>query len=304
MWEASKVFLTLIKYQIMNRINVVASWNLYIPSYLQLKVYASTQQSRSSWSGADLQYKGYSCGSTHDRSLGSALISISVLTVVLTTIVLLRAAPKLYQEVASNVERGNQWYSFFWAVSFMASLCNFYSLYEVLGAFITILSLDEDVFMSEPRIHIIKMVMMCLLIFLDILVAYRIPKSVKFPIPIIAHCYICYCWFCSEQSRSIWIQTLALSSLLFFVQYVALSASPTIMWASIFPIQTLAAVAFLAAAVFCVTVLIAVLIRNIGQITWRGSCRGTFRDSWSTMQPLLILIVTLLLAIVNLTFYI
>ena len=171
--------------------------------YLQLKVYTSTQRSRSSWSGADLQYKGYSCGSTHDMSLGSALISISVLAVALTTIALIRAARKLYQKVASNVERGNQWYSFFWAASFMGSLCNFYSVYEVLGAFITILSLDQDVFMSEPLIHIIKMVMVCLLILLDILVAYCIPKSVKFPIPIIAHCYICCCWCCSEQSRSI-----------------------------------------------------------------------------------------------------
>ena len=53
-----------------------------------------------------------------------------MLAVVLTTIVLIRAAPKLYQKVALNVKRGNQWYSFFWAASFMASLCNF-ALLEV-----------------------------------------------------------------------------------------------------------------------------------------------------------------------------
>ena len=52
------------------------------------------------------------------------LIIIVVLTVALTTIVLTMTAPKLYQKLTSNVEKGNnQWYSFFWAASFMASLC-------------------------------------------------------------------------------------------------------------------------------------------------------------------------------------
>ena len=68
---------------------------------MQLKVYVSTQWSRSSWTAADLQYKGYSnnCGS--DWTLIQSLITISVLTVALTTIVLIRAAPKLYQKVRS-----------------------------------------------------------------------------------------------------------------------------------------------------------------------------------------------------------
>ena len=68
---------------------------------MQLEVYVSTQWSRSSWTAADLQYKGYSnnCGS--DWTLVEFLITISVLTAALTTIVLIRAAPKLYQKVRS-----------------------------------------------------------------------------------------------------------------------------------------------------------------------------------------------------------
>ena len=110
------------------------------------------------------------------------------------------------------------------------------------------------------------------------------------------HCCCC----CSKLLRSKWIQSLALSSLLLFTQLVALSALPTILWAFVFPIQTLAAVTFLAAAIFCLTALIALLIRNIGQITCSRKCR----DNWSTLQPLLILMVILFLAIMILTFII
>ena len=98
--------------------------------YLQLKVYASTQQSRSSWTAADLQYEGYSCGPTHDMRLAHELDSITVLIVALTTLVLIKATPKLYWKV---IERGNQWYLFFWAASFIASLCNFLSVYIAVG---------------------------------------------------------------------------------------------------------------------------------------------------------------------------
>ena len=52
------------------------------------------------------------------------LVSIVVLTVVLTTIALTRMAPKLYQTVTLHVIRGNQWYSFLWAATFVASVCN------------------------------------------------------------------------------------------------------------------------------------------------------------------------------------
>ena len=207
------------------------------------------------------------------------------LIVVLTALVLIKVAPKLYQKV---VERGDQWYSFFWAASFIASLCNFLSVYIAVVQIIVTRGDETNI------IYIIKMVTVWLLILLDILIAIY---SAEFPIPSIAYCCTCCCCCCccSKPFRSKWIQSLALTNLLLFTQLVALSALPTILWAFVFPIQTLAAVTFLAAAIFCLTALIAVLIRNI-------TCSRKCRDNWSTLQPLLILMMILFPAIVILTF--
>ena len=223
-------------------------------------------------------------------------VSITVMVVVLTTLALIKVAPKLYQKV---IERTNQWYSFFWAASFMVSLCNFFSVYGLVG-FGIMHFLFPSVFSDDTCA--IKMVMVCLLIFIDILVAIYIPKSAEFSIPSIAYCCTCCCCCCccSKLFRSKWIQTVALTSLLLFTQLVVVSAVPTILWTFVFPVQTLAVVAFFAAANFCMTALIALLIRNIGRIT-RG---GRWRDNWNTLQPLLILMVALFLAIVILTFII
>ena len=139
----------------------------------------------------------------------------------------------------------------------------------------------------------VKAVMIYLLIPLDILVAICIHKNEEFPIPSIAYilsfplCCTCCCSCCrhSKQLRSKWIQTLALTSLFLFAQFTALSALPTILWAFVFPVQTLAVTAFFAAAIFCMTALIAVLVRNIGQLTCSG--RG---NSYSSFMQLLMVI--------------
>ena len=82
-------------------------------------MYASTRWSHS----GDLQYKGYNC--EPDVTVTNLLIVTLVLTVALTTVAVIRVAPKLYRKITSRVaEGGNQWYSFFWAASFIASLCN------------------------------------------------------------------------------------------------------------------------------------------------------------------------------------
>ena len=125
-------------------------------------------------------------------------------------------------------------------------------------------------------IHFTKVVILILLIF-DFLVVICIPKSAEFPIPSIAYIVpfplCCTCCCSRKQSRSKWIQTVAPTSLLLFTQFIALSAFPTILWAFVFPIQTLAVITFFGATIFCMTALIAVLIRNIGQITCSGRCR-------------------------------
>ena len=244
-------------------------------------MYASTQWSHSFWTAADFKYQGYgnNCGS--DRTLEGFLIGISVLAVVLTTIVLIRAAPKLYQKIALNVKRGNQWYSFFWAASFMASLCNFALLaVEFMGLQ---LFFDHNICSNPQNSQVmlfVKAMIIYLLIPLDILIAICIPKSEEFPIPSIVYilsypicctfcCCRCCCCTCCHHSRKLrlkWIQALALTSLLFFTQFVAFSALPTLLWAFVFPVQTLAAVTFLAAAIFCLTALIAVLIKTLDNL--------------------------------------
>ena len=332
--------------------------------YLQLKVYASTQRSRSQWTAADFKYEGYICD--FDSTLGALLVSIAILTVVLTTLALIKAAPKLYEKLYMKIEptanRNEHWYSFFWAASFMATLCNIYALVEVLSGFIYIL-LFERHWHEYFRIYAIKVVMLLLLIILDILVACCIPKSKEFPTPKLVYilsfplcctfcCCSCHCHTKESSSEKIyleepqskeqhskknaqennaqknktqinyaqelrlkWIQTLTLSSLFFFTQIASLSVLSTILWAIIFPVRVLAAISFLAAGVFCVTALIALLIRNIGQITCSENCcslkdtsycTGSSRGKmWSILQPpLLILMVTLFLAIVILTFYV
>jgi len=272
---------------------------------VQLRVYASTQRSRSSWSVGDLKYKGYSCGTAYDFTLQLLLLSISILTVVLTTIVLMRAAPKRYQKLESNVEKVNQWYSFFWAASFMASVCIIAVLLcEILAVAVTDTPTVIRLYMYNIRIMvIIKLAMVGLLIPLDILVTcYIISKSEKegFPVPLLVYilyfplCCTCFCCHCVKLIRSKWIQSLALSSLLLFTQLVALNALPTIMWAFVFPVQGLAVITSFAAAIFCMTALIALLIRTIGHTG----------DSQNFMKFLLLPVAILFLAVVILTIYI
>ena len=219
------------------------------------------------------------------------------------------AAPKLYQKLTSNVEKGNnQWYSFFWAASFMASLCIVAVLLcEILAVAVSDTPTIIHLYMYNIRnMVIIKLTMVGLLIPLDILDAcYIIFKSEKeeFPVPMLVYILsfpLCCTCFCNKDMHSKWIQSLALSSLLLFTQLVALSALPTIMWAFVFPVQGLAVITFFAAAIFCMTALIALLLRNIGQV----KCSGTCRDNPNLMQLLLLPVVILFLAVVILTIYI
>ena len=193
----------------------------------------------------------------------------------------------------------------------MASLCIIAVLLcEILAVAVTDIPTVIRLYMYNIRnMVIIKVTMVGLLIPLDILVAcYIIFKSEKeeFPVPMLVYilsfplCCTCFCCHCDKQIRSKWIQSLALSSLLLFTQLVALSALPTIMWGFVFPVQGPAVITFFAAAIFCMTALIALLIRNIGQV----KCSGTCRDNQNLMQFLLLPVVILFLAVVILTIYI
>ena len=262
-------------------------------------MYASRRWSHS----ADLKYKGYNC--EPDVTITNLLISTLVLTVALTMIALIIAAPKLYRKITSRVERGNQWYSFFWAASFITSLCIVAVVpYEVeVGLIVAI----APALQSVSHQLIVKTIMVSLLILLDLLVAICIvPKSAEFPISRLAYflffplcCTSCCCFFCCrryQQLGSKLIQTVALTSLLLFTQLIAMSALPTILRAFLFPTQTLANITLFTAAIFCATALIALPLRNTGQLTCSGGCRKDNCDR-NFMQLLPIFMVALFLAI-------
>ena len=280
-------------------------------------MYASRRLSYS----ADLTYKGYNCYTTvpdgtvpdatvPDATVTNLLVTTVVLTVALTTIALIWMVPKLYQKVTSRVERGNQWYSFFWAASFIASLCN---MAVVICEGLALIYVP----LNMLQWYRIKLIMICLLVLLDFLVAICIiPKSGEFPIPSLAYvlsfplcctwccCTRCCCRCChhSEQLHSKWIQSLALTNLLLFTQLVALSALPTVLRVFIFPTQTLANITLFTAAIFCATALIALPLRNTGQLMCSGGCN---RDNCyrNLMQLLPILMVVLFLAIITISSY-
>ena len=155
-------------------------------------MYASNQQRRSFWTAADLKYKGYKCNPTLLWTPAkSLLVSIAVLIVVLTTIVLIKAVPKLYQNIASQ-DHANQSYSFFWAASFVASVCNLALLsFEILPYH----------YLNLYFIWKAKITMAFLLLLIDILAAIRIPKCTDFPVPHLAYLIsfpfcLCCCFIC------------------------------------------------------------------------------------------------------------
>ena len=221
------------------------------------------------------------------------LYVIVVLTVTLTIITLVAAAPKFYRKVASHIERGSQWYSFFWATSFIALVCSIalllYELMNIVGPFLWY--------------RYVKVVVMCLAILLDTLVVICIPKSAEFPIPSIAYLFsfpLGCC--CSKQLQSKWIQAVAMISILSFAQFVAVGVVPTILWAFVYPVQTISVISLFTATIFCVIAFLALLLRNNRQFMCRERC--SLQNNWSSVQLLLILVVLLFLAIVILSSYV
>ena len=254
-------------------------------------MYASTQRSRSSWNTADFKYKGYNC--PYNASLAHMLVIITILTVTLTAITLVASAPKFYWKVASHIEGGNQWYAFFWATSFIAFICSIAllvcELMHIAGPFVWNMC--------------IKVVVMCLVILLDTLVVICIPKNPEFPIPSIAYLLslpLGCC--CSKQLQSKLTQTIAMISILSCAQFVSASVVPTILWAFVYPVQTISVITLFAASIFCVIAFIALLLKNSGQFTCSKKC--SLPNKWSSVQLLLILLVLLFLAVVILSSYV
>ena len=96
---------------------------------LQLKVYARALDVRKNWSTQDYQYKGYYGDYffylNTDLDVPSIyLYSIYLALIGLTILLFIYLGPEWYGKATARMEKGNQWYSFFWALSFVATLCN------------------------------------------------------------------------------------------------------------------------------------------------------------------------------------
>ena len=182
----------------------------------------------------------------------------------LVTTLLIRVVPEWHGKATAQVESGNQWYSFFWALSLVASLCN------------TAVIVCEMYVAVRDHLNVIVLPLLIALVLLDLLVASSIRKEVTFPIPKTLSFCCSYCR-CSESSQSKFIQTLALWNLLMLIHFATVSALPTLLWMFVLPIQILAVTALLVTAIFFATTLIALIIKNTPMLGRRKTCRENCR---------------------------
>ena len=256
-------------------------------------MYARALDVRKNWSEQDYQYKGYSSQTdyifypTGFSRLPIILHSIYFTLIGLITLLLVYLVPEWYRKATARMVRGNQWYSFFWALSFVATSCN--------AAVITYEFYDIQISYN--------LIVFPLLFVTDFIIAGIIRKDPAFPIPKILtfltlFCTCCCCW--SETSRSKLAQTLALWNLLMFTHFVTMTALPTLLWMFVLPFQMLAVITLLVTTVFFTTTLIAFVIKNIRMLHRRRTCKVNCR----VFLPVIAIGLFLALVILASTFYI
>ena len=265
---------------------------------LQLKVYARALDVRESWGQQDYQYKGYSTLSSLPFSFTSFfstfLYSIYLSVVGFITMLLVHLVPEWYRKATARVERGDQWYSFFWALSFVASLCNA----AVIACEIYI-EATHPLLVYLGNFLIIVFPILVILILFDLVLASCIRKDPAFPIPR-PLAFLCACCRCSVTLQSKLAQTLALWNFLMLIHFVAVSALPTLLWMLVLPVQILAMTALLVTTVFFATALIAFVIKYSPMLRRRNTCR----ENCTVFLPVLSVGLFLALVIQASAFYI
>ena len=235
----------------------------------QLKAYARALDVRKNWSQQDYQYKGYTA--YIDNSVFSVrpiVYFIYLALIALITLLLVYLVPEWYGKATARVARGNQWYSFFWALSFVATLCN---IAVIACEFYGQKHRQTDFF------YISILPPLLVMILFDLIIACVLRKDPAFPIPKILtlFCTCCCCW--SVTSRSKLAQTLALWNLLMFIHFVTMTALPTLLWMFVLPVQMLAVTALFASTVFFTTTLTAFVIKNTPMLHRRNTCKANCR---------------------------
>ena len=252
-------------------------------------MYARALDVRKNWSEQDYQYKGYSAQTDYlfylprFSRLPIILFSIYFTLITLITLLLVYLVPEWYRKATARVVRGNQWYSFFWALLFIVTLCN-----------IAVIACE---FCAQAGYNVI---VFPFLFVIDLIIAGIVRKDPAFPIPKILTLFCTCCCCCSVTSQSKLAQTLALWNLLMFTHFVTMSAVPTLMWMFVLPVQMLAVTALLVTTVFFTTTLIAFVIKNIRMLHRRNTCKVNCR----VFLPVIAIGLFLALVILASTFYI
>ena len=236
-------------------------------------MYASALDVRKKWNTQDYQYKGYSATDRYYFPFGvsNLFYSIYLALIGLSILLFIYLVPEWYRKATAKMEKGNQWYSFFWALSFVATLCNT----AVIACEIYVVLVVPQPF-YQVGVNIVYVIP--LLFVIDLIIAGMIRKDPVFPEPktLILYC-ICCCCCCSETLQLKVAQTLALWNLLVFIHFVTMSVLPTLLWMFVLPVQMLAVTALLVTTLFFATTLIAFIIKNTSMLRRRNTCKESCR---------------------------
>ena len=192
------------------------------------------------------------------------------------------SAPSCYKWIVEKTDNEqNQWYSFFWAVSLVATLCNGFILGFEIWFF-----LDT---VSSNQFNILKLAFVVFFCLLDLIIAKRITecheeknmpqqsnnqsthtlqetlnmKPFQLHVPrvavILSRCFCCTI-FCSKHNQQAHVRSLALWSLMFFVHLLSLAILPTVIWVIVLPLRVTSLLTSTWATFFCLTAFVAVFI--------------------------------------------
>ena len=236
-------------------------------------------------------YKGYS-NIEATEYLQNILCAIYVLSALLMAVAMRYLAPAWYKWIVEKTDNEqNQWYSFFWAASFVATLCNgFILVFEIRFFFDTV---------SSKQFNILKLAFVVFFCLLDLIIAKRITESheekntpqqsnnqstdtlqetlnmkpSQLHVPGVAvflsRCFCCTIR-CSEHNQQAHVRSLALWSLIFFVHLLSLAILPTVIWVIVLPLRVTSLLTSTWATFFCLTALVAVFISIPQQLKYKN----------------------------------
>ena len=249
------------------------------PHHLQLKAHAVSQNNTPVTVYS--LYKGYSNIEATDY-LQNILCAIYVLSALLMAVAMGYSAPAWYKWIVEKTDNEqNQWYSFFWAASFVATLCNgFILVFEIWFFFDTV---------SPNQFYILKLAFVVFFCLLDLIIAKRIikcheekntpqqsnnqstdtlqetlntkPSQLHVPrVAVILSGSFCCMIFCSKHNQQPHVRSLAVWSLIFFVHLLSLAILPTVIWVIVLPLRVTSLLTSTWATFFCLTAFVAVFI--------------------------------------------